>query len=423
MLISVIILLLLILINGFFAMAEMAVVSSRKARLQEDADAGDQSAQKALQIVEEPTDFLSTVQIAISLVAVLTGAVGGASLAEPVGDYLSDVGLPASVAGPLAFALVVGGSTYLSLVIGELVPKRIALQRPETVTKLIAAFMLRLAVLTAPLVAVLTFSTKTVLRLLGMNNDTEVPPTEGEIMALIERGIHSGVFAPDEQHMVESVMRLDERNVEELMTPRTTMRWLNLEDSPARIREVICEERADFLPVARGSLDDVVGMLYAEDLIMQALGGEELDIESAVRQPLFIPEHLSATRALGKFRTNGSVAAIVINEFGGVEGLISLLDLVEAIIGEVEHDEPHAVKREDGSYLVDGLLPLFELEELFSVQTHESHAVTLAGLVLAELGHIPEEGEVFEWRGLRFEVVDMDDRRIDKLMVTPPSSA
>lgn len=420
MLLSIIILLVLILINGFFAMAEMAVVTARQSRLEGLAAEGKAAAKTALEIIQEPTQFLSTVQIAISLVAILSGAVGGASLAAPVGDYLSDWGVPEGIAGGLAFVLVVGTTTYLSLVIGELVPKRIALQRPETITMLIAGFMQFMTTITAPLVAVLTFSTQTILRLLGMSAETEVPPTEGEIMSLIEKGIHSGVFAPDEQHMVESVMQLDERSVEELMKPRTTMRWLNLEDSPENIRAVIAAERADFLPVARGTLDNVVGILYAEDLILQALSDGELDIEAVVRKPLLLPEHLSATRALGKFRAAGVPAAIVINEFGGVEGTIALLDLVEEIIGDVDNDEPHTIQRDDGSYLVDGLVPLFELEDLFDVQIHGTHAVTLAGLVLAEMGRVPNEGDVFEWQGLRFEVIDMDGKRIDKLLLTYP---
>lgn len=418
MLLSILALIFLILLNGFFAMSEMAVVAARKSLVEDAASTGNLAAQKALALIEEPTQFLSTVQIAITLVAILTGALGGANLAVPLSEHLEALGLTAGIAQPVAFAFVVSITVYLSLVIGELTPKRIALQYPERITQFIAPFMTTLARFTAPLVAVLSWSTHTVLGVLRMNTNTKIPPTEGEIMALIEQGIQSGVFAPDEQQMIESVMRLDERTVEELMKPRTTMRWLDLEDDAQDIRNMLAAERVAYLPVTRGGLDNVVGMLYAEDLVVHALEKGEVDIEAAMRKPLYLPEHLSATRALAKFRSAGVTAAIVINEFGGTEGTIDLLEIAEAIIGDVDNDEPRAIRRADGSMLVDGLLPIFELSDLFDIDTHDTNAVTVAGLVLAEIGHIPTEGEVFTWRGVRFEVVDMDGNRIDKLLMT-----
>jgi len=420
----------LTLVNGALAMAEIAIVSARKVRLQPLADDGDEGAKRALELAAAPNRFLSTVQIGITLVGVLNGAVAGATLSNELATTLNGL-IPAlqPVSQAIAFSVVVVFTTYISLVVGELVPKRLGMQNPERVARLMAAPMHRLSRLTAPVVRLLSFSTDVLLRVLGGWQTDEPLVTEDDIHGLIAQGVETGVFDEDEREMVAGVFSLDDMRVSALMTPRTEIEWLNLDDPPeANLRRIVDSQHSRF-PVARGSLDQVVGILRAKDLLNAALTGvERLNFNTHVKEALYIPESATAAHTLELFKQSQRHIALILSEYGGVEGLITLNNLVEQIVGGIE--PPEATQREDGSWLLDGLLMIEDLKALFDLSLlpgeEDGYFQTLGGFVMAQLGHIPAAADSFDWNGLRFEVMDMDGKRVDKVLVSrrdsPPNA-
>ena len=429
---EILIILLLIVLNGFFAMAELAVVSSRKARLRQMADTGQRGAATARRLAEHPGRFLSTVQIGITLIGIFAGAFGGATLAEKLDVWLAAT-FPtlAPYSGKLAFGLVVALITYLSLIIGELVPKHLALRDPERLAATVAWPMRTVAWIGSPLVWLLDVSTRAVLRLLGVSSISEQRITDEEIKTLIAEAAASGVVERAEQEMISGVMRLADRPVGAVMTPRTEIVWLNLDDPPELLLQAVQGGRYSRFPAGRGAIDEAQDVVLAKDLLDCYLTGREPDFDALLREAPVVHENARSLQVLDLFKQSSARLALVRDEYGGLEGLVTLTDLMEGIVGDLEEaraaEEPEVIQRADGSWLVDGGLPLDELWELLNLREipDDEGYYTLAGLVLARLGEVPATGQQFVWAGYRFEVVDMDGRRIDKVLVSrepPPDS-
>ena len=427
-LIEVSLILLLLLANGVFAMSEMAVVSARKARLQQRARSGSARAAAALELAESPSHFLSTVQIGITLVGIMAGAFGGATIAEHLAGYFNSIPALAQYSDGLALAVVVLIITYLSLIVGELVPKRIALHNPERIASAIAIPMRLLSKLASPAGHILSASTDAVLRLLRIKASDEPPITEDEIKVLIEQGIAAGVFEEAEREMIESVFHLGDRTAGGLMTPRTQVVWLDVDDSIEEIKQKIALNTRSRYPVIQGSPDNVIGMVRAKDLLAASLAGSPLDLKPLLRTPLFVPESMPAMKAIDVFKKHRLHSALVVDEHGGVEGIVTVNDILEALVGEMPSiynpSEQAIAKRSDGSWLVDGGLPVDEFKDAFQIgrlpREEQAHYRTMNGFIVSYLGHIPAVAERFEWGGFRFEVMDMDRNRVDKVLVTPP---
>ncbi len=423
--VEVVVLLVLILLNGVFALSELAVVSARKARLQERADQGHTGANVALELAAAPDQFLSTVQIGITLVGVMAGAFGGATLARMLSEQFAQIALLAPYQDALGLITIVGLITYLSLVFGELVPKHIALRDPEGIASLMAPAMRLLAKITFPLVRLLSLSTQAVLRLIGVKEDESPSVTEEEIRIMLREGAKAGIFETAEQTMIESVFLLDDRPISLIMTPHTEVVWLDAKDSLDVIRQKLVSGTHSRLLVCDGSLDNVLGVVHTHELLADCLEGQPLTLTHHTRTPIFVPENSPASVAVKMLRKSEEHLIIVIGEHGGVEGVITDHDVLEAIVGDIpspgEIDDPDVVVRADGSWLLDGMMTIEEVKELLGVDSlpdedwQRYH--TLAGLVLALLGHIPATGEAFCWNRFRFEIVDMDGHRIDKILV------
>jgi len=417
----VLLLLVLILINGLLAMTELAVVSARPARLSADRDAGSAA---ALQLARTPSRFLATVQIGITLVGVLLGAVGQAGLVTPLATALARSPWLARSAEALAVAMVVTGITLASLVLGELVPKRLAMRWPERIARLMARPMLLLARLSGPLVWLLSVSTDLLVRALGVAADDEEPMSEDELKAMAEQGVRTGVLKPAEHDLLGRMLRLDDSSIQQLMTPRQEVVWLDLGDDPATLHAALKDHAFSYYPVGDGSLDQVLGMVKAKDVLATAAGPTAATLRSCLREPVLVPEGITALALLERFRREQARQALVLDEHGGVEGLVTLHDLVEAMVGELPgetgSDEPAIVARHDGSWLVDGRLGSDRLRELLGVEAlpDDSRYNTAAGLVLQLAGTVPRAGEIYDWGGYRFEVVDLDGRRVDQILLT-----
>ncbi len=422
---------LLLLLNGLFVMSEMAVVSSRKARLQQRASAGDARAARALKLAQSPNVFLSTVQVGITLVSILLGAIGGPAFSAPLAGFLKRW-LPLTYADSLALAIVVVFITILSILLGELVPKRLALSEPERVAALLAGPMLVLSKLFSPLVWLLGRGTDWVLQILGAKSGEQPPVTEEEIQLLINQGTEAGIFEESEQEMVEGVFSLSDSRVYSLMTPRADIVWLDIGDPPDEIRRKISESPYSRFPVCQDSLDVVLGIVKARDLLVPpGLSSPEFRLKDRLRPVYFIPETMLASQALEAFKEKNAELMLVVDEFGSVQGLLTLDDIIEEIVGDIEV-ESQATQRQDGSWLLDGMLQVDDFKELFKIESlpNEEEYETLSGFVMTSLGRVPQPADHFEWNGLRFEVVDMDGRRVDKVLVTtlpsrpsPPAAA
>jgi putative hemolysin len=423
---EVIIIALLILANGVFAMSEMAVVTARKSRLLEWARNGDRKAKLALELAQSPSRFLSAVQIGITLIGILTGAFGGRTIADRLATYLKTVSRIAPYSDAIALGMVVIVITYLSLVIGELVPKRLALRHPERIATLVAIPLKIFAMISAPVVHLLTVSTEAVFRLFGKQAVQEPPVTEEEINILVQQGTAAGVFEESEQDMVEAVFTLGDRSARSLMTPRTQIVWIDLNDPMEEIRRRIAESSHSRLPVAQESLDQVIGLVQAKDLLTEVLKNKPLNLESVLQQPLFVPRTVSALHVLESFKQSGKHIALVVDEYGGIEGLLTHHDILEAIAGEIPFSETkaerRAVQREDGSWLLDGMLPIDEFKEIFNLESlpgeKKDAYQTLGGFLFTQLGRVPSVADQLDWGNLRFEIVDMDGKRIDKVLVS-----
>lgn len=418
---------LLIVANGVFAMAEIAIVSARKVRLRQRADQGDAGARVALDLADDPGPFLSTVQIGITLIGILAGALGGAALAEPLAGALATVPALAPYAEALALGLVVAAIAFLSLIVGELVPKRLALGNAEGIAARVAPSMQALSRLASPLVRLLDVSSVGVMRLLRVQPSDEPLVTEAEVHDMIDQGTQVGVFEPTEQAMVRGVLRLGDRPVAALLTPRPAVAWLDVEDGIETSIETLTQSRHSRFPVATGDLDRVLGIVHAKDVLAGRLSGEPVDLRALVRPALFIPERLTVLDALDQLKEAGAPMALVIDEYGGLQGLVTLNDVLEAIVGAIGApdgpDEPEIIAREDGSWLLDGALSIDAVGDLLpaGVFAPDPRAAyhTLGGFMMAELGRIPSSGDHFEQGGWRFEVVDMDGRRVDKVLLAP----
>lgn len=424
--VQILIIAVLIVLNGIFAMSEIAMVSARKIRLQQRADDGDDSAAVALEMAESPNRLLSTVQVGISLVGVFSGAVGGATLAKHLAPQIARIQILSPYSEGLSLVIVVLIITYFSLVVGELIPKRLAMGNPEKIATTVARPMRTLSALTAPIVNLLSVSTELGLRLLGAKPNQEPPITEEEIKVLIEQGTQSGIFIEQEQDFVESIFRLANRRVDAIMTPYTEIEWLDINDSFEENLSLLLENRFTRWPVARGGLDNVIGILNARDLLAATLQEDPVEIEPLLLPALFVPESMPALKAFEEIKANPANVALVIDEFGGLIGMVTLLDILEAIVGEIpkagEKEDPQIIQRADGSWLLDGLLQVDELKELLDIEDLPDEDrvgyQTLGGMVMAQFGSIPATGNTFKWQEYKFEVVDMDGRRVDKVLVT-----
>lgn len=428
---EIILILALILANGFFAMSEIAVVSARKVRLQQQADGGDAAAAAALKLAEQPSEFLSAVQIGITLIGILTGAFGGATIARELAAALEPITWLGPYRETVALITVVLVITYLSLVLGELVPKRLGLNAPEKIASAIARPMTALAAATAPLVRILTGSTELVFRLLRVRPSDEPAVTEEDVRGMVTQGAEAGMFEEAEADLVLGVFRLADLRAGAVITPRTAIEWLDLEDAPEETRRKITESTHSQFPVARASLDNVVGVVYARDLLARSLNHQPLDLEATLRPPLFLPEVTPALQVLATFKETGATMCLVIDEYGGLHGLTTPTDLLEAVVGDLGYPgaaaQTRAVRREDGSWLIDGMITIEEYKDALHLDRlpgeDENMYQTLGGFVMRQLGRIPAVAEAFEWGGLRYEVVDMDGRRVDKVLVTPLASS
>ncbi|WP_028310107.1 hemolysin family protein [Derxia gummosa] len=420
-------LLILILLNGVFAMSEIAVVTARKARLQQLADAGDKGAREALALAEHPTRFLSTVQIGITSIGVLTGIVGEGALADPLALWFMENApwMSEPVARPLALTVVVVLITFLSIVLGELVPKRLGQISPEPLARLMSRPMRGLSIIATPFVHLLTASTDGLLRILGARQTDEPPVSEAEIQVLMRQGAEAGIFERSEHEMVRNVFRLDDRKLSSLMVPRGDIVWLDVEDESAVNRAKIEQSDVSRFPVCKGDLGEVLGFARAKDLLASALAGRDLDLTARLAPALYVPETLTGTELIENLRSARSTVALVVDEYGEVQGLVTLKDVLEAIIGELPADAAEdnaAFQREDGSWLLDGAIAVPEMQDKLAIEHFpegESDTYhTLGGMMMLLLGRIPRTGEHAEWAGWRFEVVDMDGNRVDKVMAS-----
>jgi putative hemolysin len=432
MTLEILIVVLLILLNGLFAMAEMALVSARRARLKHAAAQGDRGAKAALALAESPSRFLSTVQIGITLIGVLAGAFGGATLSEKLASWLTarspDL---AQYAEAMAIGGVVITITFLSLILGELVPKRLALSRPEAIASRLARGMALLSRIAGPVVWLLSTVTDVVLRLLPVKHGSEPAVTDEEIKVLMQQGAESGHFHPAEKSIVDMALRLGDRRVSALMTPRTQVEWLDLEDPIAETKQKIRESHYSRFPVAEGGRRHIVGVVEVKNLLAGELTGRGFDVRAAMKPPLYIPESAPALKALETFRRTGAPIALIVDEYGDFQGIVTLEDLLEALVGDLpepgQDEEPSVTQRADGSWLVDGMLPIDQLKDTIGMarlpDEDEASYQTVAGLVMDRLRRIPKASDWFDIDDYRFEVVDMDGRRIDKVMVTrkPPA--
>lgn len=420
----------LLVLNGLFAMSELAVVSSRRPRLEAMAAKGSKGATTVLKLAANPGRFLSSVQIGITLVGILAGAYSGATLSEPFAEFLVSRGVPTSFASVLSIAVVVGLITYFSLVIGELVPKQIALAKPEIVASVMARPMLVIAFIAAPVAFLLERSSRLIISALGVKSTGQSAVTEEEIKAVIAEGTSSGILEPEEKELMAGVMRFGDRSIRAVMIPRPDITGIDLEWDDQRIIEAIANSSHSRYPVFNGSIDNVQGVIQAKDLLDQHLKGERLDLRSRIRQVDMVPDTASALDVLDTLRRSPLQMVMVIDEYGSVEGMVTAADILTAIVGnlggEDSEEASEIVTRADGSWLIDADLGVDLVAEKINckdLDDPDRDYETLAGFVLSVTKAIPSTGDVFDWRGWTFEIVDMDGRRIDKVLVTAPAQA
>jgi len=426
---ELIILLILVLINGAFSMAEIALVSSRKAKLRVEAENGDAGAEKALNLAEEPGSFLSTIQIGITLVGILSGAYGGATVAKSVSAYLQQYPALRPYSDTISLTLVVLAITYLSLVLGELVPKRLALFKAERIATLAARPVYYLSLAAYPLVWILDISTEALLKVMNIKK-SESSVSEEEVKVLLEEGAEAGIFHAMEHEICHRAFHIDDLGVRDLMTPRPDVLWLDAAKPFAQNLDIIRTGEHTCFPVGRGSLDQVIGFLHLKDLLKQELTPEkgDPDLLPLLRKPLYFPETISAWQVLEQFKTSPIHMAMVVDEYGIIQGLVTISDVIETIVGDIpslsEGGDREIVRREDGSWLVDGALSIDDFKAHFKIQKLPAEVRgdfhTLGGFIMSYLERIPTTGERFQWDDWRFEIVDMDGHRIDKVLVSGP---
>lgn len=415
----------LILLNGVFAMSEIALVTAKRARLQRMVDLGDASAASALELGQDPTKFLSTIQIGITSIGILNGIVGEAALAAPLALWLQTFGLEKQASETGATVLVVVAITYFSIVLGELIPKRVGQLNPEPIARLVARPMLLLAVLTKPFVKLLTASTNVMLRIFGVRHNNQGAVTQEDIHAMLAEGSDAGVIEHQEHRMVRNVFRLDDRQISSLMIPRADIAFLDVDEPLESNLRKLEEAQHSRFPVCRGGLDNVIGIASARQILAQTLRGEQADLQHEIQPAVFVPETLTGMELLENFRSSDTHLTLVIDEYGEVQGLVALQDVLEAITGEFKSsraEDAWAVQRDDGSWLLDGLIPLPELRDRLDVgplpEEEKGRYNTLSGMLMLLLGRVPRTGDKVDWDGWSYEIVDMDGKRIDKVLAT-----
>lgn len=422
---DVAILLALVAVNALFAMAEVALLTAKRSKLQRMVDAGDRQAAAALELGEDPNRFLSTVQVGITTIGILNGVVAESALSAPVAVWLQDIGVSAQTSGWLASTMIVVIITYCSIVLGELVPKRIGQSNPEPIARMVARPMLALASIARPLIRLLSGSTQLLLRLIGIRQYGAPVVTEEEIHALLEEGSDAGIIEENERQMVRNVFRLDDRQITSLMVPRGDIISLDLDEPLNENLQRIQESEHSRFPVCRSGFDEVLGIINAKVLLAQTLRGEKPDFKTELQPAVFVPESLTGMELLEHFKSSGVQMAFVIDEYGEIQGLITLQDLIEAIAGEFkpdDHEDAWAIQRQDGSWLLDGIIPVPELKDTLGLETvpeeDKGRYNTLSGMLMLLMGRIPTASEAVNWETWRFEVVDMDGKRIDKVLAT-----
>ena len=407
----------LVIANGVFAMAEIAIVSSRKPRLRTRAEEGDRRAAVALALAESPNDFLSTVQIGITLVGILAGVFGGATIAEELGVYFDAYPAIAPHGETLGLVIVVLVITYLSLVIGELVPKRIALTSPERIGAAMAPFMRGLSRFARPAVWFLSLSTATVVKMLRIPRSNDPAVTEEELTTMLELGRKTGEFHPAEEEMIKGVFALGDRTAATIMTPRHEVVWLDLTLPASELQQKIVDSGLSRYPAAEGSLDQFVGVIEVKNLLASYFAGAPVNLRSAVSEALVFPETTSALQILHQFQQRKTEMGIVVDEYGGFEGVVTVSDLATRVLG-LDEEEDTLVVRDDGSWLVDAMMNFHDFAGAIGLRVEEGEHDTVAGFVLAHLGRLPRVGDYFAAAGFRFEIVDMDGRRVDRVLVS-----
>jgi putative hemolysin len=426
------ILLLLVLLNALFAMAEMALVSARMTRLQNAGERGHEGARIALDLKRDPSRFLSTVQIGITVIAILAGSFGGTTLGESLAAYLETMpGLIGRYAHAISIGSVVIAISYFSLIIGELVPKRIALSRPELIAAKMARLMRGFSAVMAPAAWLLGTSTDLVLRLLPLPHCEQAAVTEDEINLMLREGAAAGHFHLGETAIAQMALRLGDRRISAVMTPRTKVEWLDLADSEAENKQKIVASQNSRFPVIDGDPTVVAGVVQVKDLLIAQLAGKPYDLRAALRPPLYLPNTVTALRALEMLKKSGEPMALVVDEYGDFEGIVTLTDIMEALVGDIanpdEEEDPPVVTRDDGSWLIDGMVPVDEIKDVIGLKHLPGEETgdfqTLGGFMMAQVNRVPRVADHFVIDGYRFEVVDMDGRRVDRVLIVPPKTA
>lgn len=433
--IEILIVVILIILNGLFSMTELAIINARKGLLEEKAEAGNRGARMAIELAEDPNEMFSTIQIGITLISIVTGLYSGATFSDPMATYIKEHILwLADYADTVSPIFIVSLTTYLSLVIGELVPKRLAYNSPESIAIMMAIPMKYFATITKPFVALLSMSTTVLLKVLGVKHKEEAPVTESEINKMLVQGVELGAYEEEEPVLVENIFRLADLDASDIMTPRTQLTWIDINASDEDILETIMECNEHRIPVGDDSLDELKGLVSSVDVLAQQMKESHRPMKDilayCMRKPVLVPESLSLMKVLSTFREEGTHEAIVLDEYGGMSGMITFHDIMEEIVGlmpsgeeEKKEEENRIVQREDGTYLVDGLISIEELKEYFEVDEllpgeEEDLYKTLGGFVTYLIGRIPKEANRCHYGPLQFEVMDMDNTRVDKVMVT-----
>ena len=425
------ILLFLVLLNAVFTMAEMALVAARKARLQNLAERGNEGARIALELKRDPSRFLSTMQIGITVVAILAGSFGGATLGETLGDYLETIpGFIGRYAHAIAMGGVVIAISYVSLIVGELVPKRIALSRPELIAVKMARLMRIFSTIMGPAAWLLSATSDVVLRLLPLRHGEQSPVTEDEINLMLREGAAAGHFHHGETAIAQMALRLGDRRISAVMTPRPKVEWLNLADSDEDNKKKIVASQNSRFPVIDGDPNAVAGIIQVKDLVEAQLQGKPVDLRALLRPPLYLPNTVTALRALEMLKKSGEPMALVVDEYGDFEGVVTLTDIMEALVGDIatpgEEENPPVVTRDDGSWLIDGMVPVDEVKDVIGLKHLPGEETgdfqTLGGFIMAQVNRVPRVADHFIVEGFRFEVVDMDGRRVDRVLIVPPKA-
>ena len=422
---EIIIIIVLIILTGYLSMAELAVVSVRRGKMQKYLDEGNEKAQIVLDLLEDPNEFLSTVQIGISLIGVLTGAFGGVTLSEPLSKLISFVPYNEQI----SIIIVVIITTYLTLVVGEIVPKVIALNNPEKVSLKVARSMVILSKISKPISYILAKSSRFLLWVLRIENRNDNIVTEEEIELMIKEGREDGTIEQEEEDIIKRVFKLDDQKVESIMTPRNEIIWIDLEDTREINKVKIMESKRSIFPIAYGELDDFMGVVQAKDILSLMFSDVDFDINEIIKEPLVVSENLETLELLKEFKENQEYVhmSLVVDEFGSVEGLITLNDLLEGIVGDIpgidENDEPRATERKDGTWLIDGRFGIDNFKELFDIDEsfpdeEEDGFTTIAGFILSISGTLPDVNDKYQWKRFCFEIVDLDGHQIDKILVT-----